>query len=118
MSLRYESDEQQQAEHDGNVARSPAPFPLFTIILIAAYGVVFLVQIGTGLERSIMLAGFDKSAFRHGEYWRLLTGAALHGGILHILFNSYAFYSFGRIVEMLTARAHLAIVFLAAAIGG
>lgn len=118
MSLKYESEEERTTEQEENTAHPPTTFPLYTIILIGAYVVVFLVQIGTGLERSIELVGFDKAGFRHGDYWRLLTGAALHGGILHILFNSYAFYSFGRIVEMLTARAHLAIVFLAAAIGG
>lgn len=32
--------------------------------------------------------------------------------------NCYAFYSFGKIFEMLSNRAHLAIVFLASAIGG
>ncbi|MBV9217230.1 MAG: rhomboid family intramembrane serine protease, partial [Acidobacteria bacterium] len=50
--------------------------------------------------------------------WRILTGTTLHGGILHILFNSYAFYSFGRLFEMLTNRAHLAIVFLLSCLGG
>ncbi|MEO6051992.1 MAG: rhomboid family intramembrane serine protease, partial [Pyrinomonadaceae bacterium] len=40
------------------------------------------------------------------------------GSILHVAMNCYAFYSFGKIFEMLTNRAHLAIVFLLSAIGG
>ena len=68
----------------------------------------------TGLNASILLAGFDKQAFLvNHEYWRMLTGAATHGSLLHVRMNRYAFYSFGRIFEMLTNRAHLAIVFLA-----
>ena len=42
----------------------------------------------------------------------------MHGGLLHVGMNGYAFYSFGKIFEMLSNRAHLAIVFLLAALGG
>ena len=42
----------------------------------------------------------------------------MHGGLLHVAMNGYAFYSFGRIFEMLSNRAHLAIVFLLSAVGG
>jgi membrane associated rhomboid family serine protease len=114
MSLRYETE----TDHDAPAPQSP-PFPVYTVILIASYGVVAALQFTTGLDRSILLAGFDKPVFIHQhEYWRILTGAALHGGVIHVAMNSYAFFSFGRIFEMLTNRAHLAIVFLLSAIGG
>jgi membrane associated rhomboid family serine protease len=53
-----------------------------------------------------------------GEYWRILTGAALHGGFIHIFFNGQALYGFGGLIEYLSNRAHLAIVFVLAIIGG
>lgn len=97
----------------------PIPTPYYTIILIAAIGVVALVQFSNGLELSIIAAGFDKPAFLIGhEYWRILTGATVHGSLMHVLMNCYAFYSFGKIVELLSNRAHLAIVFLLSALGG
>ena len=71
-----------------------------------------------GGETSTLLAGFDKPVFAAGQYWRILTGAVLHGGLMHLIFNCYAFYALGRIIETLSNRAHLAIVFLLAAIGG
>lgn len=117
MSLRYETASPED-DDVAELAGPPTPFPVYTIILIASFLVVMVVQLATGLEASILDAGFVKPAFRSGEYWRLLTGAALHGGILHIAFNSYALYSFGRIMEILTNRAHLPIVFLLACIGG
>ena len=58
------------------------------------------------------IAAFDKDHFRNGEYWRILTGAALHLYPIHIFFNAYALYSFGRLVELLTNRAHLPMIFL------
>ncbi|MEO7539203.1 MAG: rhomboid family intramembrane serine protease [Pyrinomonadaceae bacterium] len=115
MSLQYQTDEQEQPQS----IQPGLPFPVYTVVLIASYATVAAVQFAVGLDRSIMLAGFDKPAFLHGhEYWRILTGATLHGGLLHVVMNSYAFFSFGRIFEMLTNRAHLAIVFLFSAIGG
>jgi membrane associated rhomboid family serine protease len=121
MSLSYQSEDEPQ-ELDANRAeangvRSDTPY--YTIILIVSIVAVGLVQLSTGLDASIIAAGFDKRVFLQAhEYWRILTGAATHGSLLHVAMNCYAFYSFGRIFEMLSNRAHLAIVFLLSAIGG
>ncbi len=137
MSVKYqndnpiESEESETAETDEAVPDAGFGFPLYTAILVSCLIGVFIVQtmsdpqgIGTSflslaeMRPSILAAGFVKPAFLQGEYWRLLTGAALHGGLMHIFFNSYAFYSFGRLFEYLSNRAHLAIVFVLAAAGG
>lgn len=96
----------------------PMGFPVYTAILIGAFVAVTITQFYVGLEESALRAGFLKPAFADGEYWRLLTGTALHGGLMHIFFNSYAFFSFGRLFEYLTNRAHVPIVFLLAAVAG
>ena len=71
------------------------------------------------LAAAILIAGFVKQAFLFdGQYWRILTGAVIHGSFLHVFMNGYAMYSFGKLVELLANRAHLAIVFLLSAIGG
>lgn len=99
--------------------RSEATTPYYTMILIGSIVAVFIAQISTGFDESILAAGFDKPAFiERGEYWRILTGGALHGGLLHIYFNSQALYGFGSLMEFLTDRAHVAIVFLLAVICG
>lgn len=91
----------------------------YTYILIASIVAVAVTQLATGLEASVESAGFVKPAFlRNHEYWRILTGATEHGSVMHVFMNCYAFYSFGRIFESLSNRAHLAIVFLLSAIGG
>ena len=94
------------------------PTAVYTYILLAAIVVVALTQMAAGLGPSIESAGFDKQLFLHGQYWRILTGAAIHGGIIHIAMNGFALFNVGRIFEMLTNRAHLAVVFLLSAIGG
>lgn len=120
MSLEYRSDEEsqpQQLEEEYVTVRPPVP--VYTILMVALTGIVFLVQVGTGFEVSTAAVSFDKLMFTaQHEYWRILTGATVHGGLLHVLMNSYAFYMFGKITETISNRAHLAIVFLFAAVGG
>jgi membrane associated rhomboid family serine protease len=106
-------------------ARGTKPF--YSYILVGGIVVVYLAQLlvdwqnpraSNEIPYSIELAGFVKPLFRQGEWWRILTGGALHGGLLHIYFNSQAFYGFGSTIEYLANRAHLALVFLLAVIGG
>lgn len=129
MSLRYEKEIEEiapPAENTENVQRAKLVFPLYSAILIACLVAVsicqFMVDGQEGLlfggEKSIMLAGFDKQLFAGGQYWRILTGATLHGGLIHLAFNCYALYILGKLIEVLSNRAHLAIVFLLSAIGG
>ena len=54
----------------------------------------------------------------HGQIWRLLTCAFLHGGIIHILCNMYALYALGPQVEILFGRVKYIIIYLLSAIGG
>jgi len=138
MSLEY-SEEKQSDQLDAAEPPRPSrpPIPIYTTTLIVALGIVFLAQLAEGIptpgerpgllieillgapQPSIDRAGFVKSLFLYDhEYWRILTGAVVHGFLLHLFLNCYAFYSFGRIFEILSDRAHLAIVFLLSAIGG
>jgi membrane associated rhomboid family serine protease len=88
--------------------------------IIATYLVQLItdVQVANTLPKSIELAGLIKPLVWQGEPWRLLTAATLHGGLLHIYFNSQAFYGFGSMIEMLANRAHLTIIFLLSVLGG
>jgi len=88
--------------------------------IIATYIVQLVtdVQVANELPKSIQLAGLIKPLVWQGEPWRLITAATLHGGILHIYFNSQAFYGFGTMIEMLSNRAHLTIIFLLSVLGG
>ncbi len=128
MSLKYQTDTDEPEVQDTQASQVPTPpFPYYTVILLACIATVFAVQFLTSSDPfflttdrvSAHVAGFDKLAFASGhEYWRILTGATLHSGPLHVVMNSYAFYSFGRLFEMLSNRAHLAIVFVLSALGG
>ena len=56
---------------------------------------------------------------KHGYLWELLTFQFMHAGLLHILFNSWAIYVFGRIIEArLGAGKFLALYFIGGIVGG
>lgn len=120
MSLEYQYEEKTPGRDERDRGYAAAfPVPVYTYIFLGAIAAVAVTQFVEGLDSSILIAGFVKPAFvKDHQYWRILTGATLHGSVAHVLMNGYAFYSFGRIFEMLTNRAHLAIVFLLSAIGG
>ena len=122
MSLKYQNYNEpgpEELEEIQNAAVERSSPPYYTYALLGCIVAVTAAQFAHGLEDSILLAGFVKPQFLHAhEYWRILTGAALHGGLLHLFMNGYALLGFGRLVEMLSNRAHLAIVFLLSAIGG
>ncbi|MGI9084839.1 MAG: rhomboid family intramembrane serine protease [Aeromicrobium sp.] len=80
--------------------------------------VAFLLQLATeGSDSSIFqLGAMQGFAVAQGDYWRLLTAAFLHAGILHIAFNLYALYLFGPFVERALGTARFVIAYLTMAI--
>ncbi len=55
---------------------------------------------------------------REGEIYRLLTGTILHADIFHILFNSYALFVVGSMIEGYYGRGKYAVIYLVSAITG
>ncbi|MBI3470872.1 MAG: rhomboid family intramembrane serine protease [Candidatus Solibacter usitatus] len=53
-----------------------------------------------------------------GEWWRLVTAGFLHGGVLHILFNSWAMYDLGATVEEFYGTSRFLVLYFLATIGG
>jgi membrane associated rhomboid family serine protease len=126
MSLSYENQPETIDEPEENFRRAAPAVPYYSIVFVGCLIFVFIAQLSAESSGSILghgnispiIAGFVKPFFREGQYWRILTGATLHGGLLHLFFNSYALFSFGRLIETLSNRAHLAIVFLLSVIAG
>lgn len=52
-------------------------------------------------------------AVSHGEWWRLVTAAFLHAGILHILFNMIALYQVGRFIEIIYGPVRMLVLYVA-----
>jgi len=81
--------------------------------LIAINVAVFIM--GPGESRFSLIP--DAVLHQH-EWWRLLTYAFLHAGLLHIFFNMYFLYSLGPIVEAMWGSGRLLVLYLVSAVTG
>ena len=80
--------------------------------------VVFILQKATegNINSVFQLGAMQGFAVAGGDYWRLLTAAFLHAGILHIAFNMYALYLFGPFVERSLGTSRFVIAYLTMAV--
>jgi membrane associated rhomboid family serine protease len=90
----------------GQAAFSPAGRAPATVVLIGINVVAFLVELGGGAgglsgggSSVINNFGLQGLAVADGEWYRLLTGGFLHAGMIHLLFNMFALYILGRLLE-------------------
>jgi len=84
-------------------ARGAGPaFPVAWVIVGMTVVVSFMAMSGDGRFLFDALA-LDKRAVAEGEYWRLLSVTLLHdpSSFLHLLFNMYALFLVGPVVEQL-----------------
>ena len=114
-----------------NRARGPyGSYPAYvTWALIAICVVVYVID--TALARGTDGGPLTQAwilyqpAVAQGEWWRLITHAFLHAplagggfGILHILFNMYALFLFGPVIEELYGHLEYLVIYLLCALGG
>lgn len=88
-----------------------------TIILILA-NFIFYAITSVGGENYLILLAQVGELFSRGYYWQIFTSMFVHFSILHILFNMYGLFYFGRLNEMnFSVQQYLAIYFGAGLLG-
>ncbi len=96
-----------------------------TAALVALNVIVYVWEVasGTRFDSSASLvqhgALYGRWVAERGEWWRIVTGGFMHGGLAHIALNMFALWQLGTFVEtMLGARRMLAIYILSLFGGG
>ena len=110
-----------QGAPEGQPIRPPAYYPYVTYVLIGICVVMYLLQVGSAyFFRIDITAVLDKnnSLIANGQIWRLFTPMFLHGSILHIAFNMYALFYFGRMIERHYGRMRYLGLFIISGFAG
>ena len=98
----------------GGILRSGRP--IVTYALIAINVVMFVLQMTSkGLERELVLWAPGVAG---GEYYRLITSAFMHYGVVHLLFNMWALYVIGPPLEAWLGRLRFGGLYGLSALGG
>jgi rhomboid protease GluP len=58
------------------------------------------------------------AAYMEGQWWRLVTAGFLHGGVLHILMNSWVLFDLGAEVELLYGTSRLIVFYFVSTVTG
>lgn len=95
--------------------------PYATVSLVIINMVVFLLMylFGNGSTNVGTLLNFGANygpLVRNGEYFRLITAAFLHAGLLHLLFNCYALYIVGAQIESFLGKTKFLLIYFFSAL--
>jgi rhomboid protease GluP len=101
----------------------PLHQPIVTYILLGVIVVVWLLMELTGGSTSTANlvrfgANYGPGILLKGEIWRLFTSMFLHVGLLHLIFNSLALFSFGVEMERLYGPDRYLIIYILSGLFG
>ena len=94
--------------------------PPVTMFLLASSVIVYMLGAVSPQLNNTIFNDFAllPAAVSDGEWWRLITTAFLHSGLMHILFNMWALYILGPGIERQVGSIPFAGLYLASALLG
>ncbi len=87
---------------------------LIIINVVLLLGTFFLKGVGINLNRELGLFYFGSPLFRP---YQLVTHMFMHGGLMHLFFNMFALYMFGRVLEQVWGSKRFFIYYFFTGIG-
>jgi rhomboid protease GluP len=97
----------------------PSKNYLVTPVIVYANVLVFIAMVLAGVsplqptaERLFSWGGNLRLAVEQGERWRLVTYMFLHGGVMHLLMNTFALLYIGMFLEPLLGRFRFASAYV------
>jgi len=119
------------------VQRNPGETALGGLIPQANFTTVLILMINAGLFIATQLLAnkyggqqgetialyalggkFSQAIVQDHQWWRLVTAGFLHGGIVHILMNSWVLYDLGAQVEAVFETPRFLVIYFLSTVGG
>jgi len=79
------------------------PFVSTLIIINLIIWLLYFLQLPIGFRIYDFGIGQNFAVY-HGQYWRLITPIFLHGGLSHVIFNSFSLVLFGPALEQMLGK--------------
>ena len=96
--------------------------PIVTYALLGLNVVVWLATYAAGAgDDAWVLVDFGAMfgpLIAEGQYWRLFTAMFLHHDLVHLAFNGFALFIFGRMVETTHGRARFVAIYVLSGLAG
>src|SRR3984957_3262253 len=106
-----------ERRNPGEILGGLIPHARFTTVMILLINTALFVA--QYFSPEIGSAGQSvPAAYMDGQYWRLVTAGFLHGGVLHILMNSWVLFDLGAEVEMLYGTSRLIVFYFISTVTG
>ena len=93
--------------------------PVVTYVLIGINIAVALASLasggagttGLGTDAIHRNGELSRATIAHGDFWRLVTSGFIHAGLLHLLFNMFALFILGSLLEPVVGRLRFALIY-------
>jgi rhomboid protease GluP len=92
------------------------PIPVTFALIFANVIVFILLQLGG--DQAYLVLSQTGALFFAGAYWQVLTALFVHFDILHIAFNMYGLFYFGRLNEISYPRTEYLAIYFGAGLAG
>jgi membrane associated rhomboid family serine protease len=107
-------------------ARTLTSEPVVTYVLIGLNVAAFIGSLAGGSALATRGGGsvidngalFGPAIAQQHEYWRLVTSAFLHAGLIHIAFNMYLLWILGGMLEPALGRVRFTALYFVSLLGG
>jgi rhomboid protease GluP len=96
----------------GEILGGLIPHARFTTIMILVINTgLYLAQSLNPESRLTQMGASVPAPYMDGQWWRLITAGFLHGGIWHILMNSWVLFDLGAEVEQIYGTSRLIVFY-------
>ena len=110
-----------EGEKREKIMKNKKPIVTYGLLMINIIVFILMYLIGNGSEDTNTLINFGANYVtltKAGDYYRLITAAFLHIGIIHLVLNMYSLYIVGTQIEYFYGKIKYLIIYLASAFIG
>lgn len=125
LFIKLTQDINKKNEKDNDMAadifKSKKPYVTYGLIVLNVIMFLLMYVLGNGskdIETLVKFGALFRPYVLNGEYFRIVSTAFLHIGVIHLLVNCYSLYVIGSQMESFLGKLKFLLVYLISAISG